>query len=90
MDFAKKLGADYTLLVKSRDGKETADQVEDLMGEKAEITIECSGVAQSIQTAIYVSRRASVCSLVRYCYNGMWKVMISMTGTEQGIFCMRL
>ncbi|KAL5005439.1 hypothetical protein ScPMuIL_018895 [Solemya velum] len=56
LDIAKKVGADYTLLVKSRDAKEVAEQLEDLMGEKAEITIECSGAAPSVQTAIYATQ----------------------------------
>jgi L-iditol 2-dehydrogenase len=52
---AKKIGADYTILVRSRDGQEVATQIEKAMGQKPEITIECSGAPPSIQTAIYVS-----------------------------------
>lgn len=55
LELAKKIGADYTILVKSRDGQEVAKQIEQVMGQKPEITIECSGAPPSIQTAIYVS-----------------------------------
>ena len=54
---AKAVGADYTVLVKSRDSQEVARQIEEVMGQKPEITIECSGAPPSIQTAIYVSYR---------------------------------
>lgn len=52
---AKAVGADYTVLVKSTDSQEVARQIEEVMGQKPEITIECSGAPPSIQTAIYVS-----------------------------------
>lgn len=54
LEMAKAVGADYTVLVKSRDGQEVARQIEEVMGQKPEITIECSGAPPSIQTAIYV------------------------------------
>lgn len=41
--------------VTSRDAKVTAQAVEEALGDKADISIECSGAAPSIQTAIYVS-----------------------------------
>ena len=68
---AKAVGADYTVLVKSRDSQEVARQIEEVMGQKPEITIECSGAPPSIQTAIYVS--CSICLKVlikkyRVCY----------------------
>lgn len=54
LEMAKAVGADYTVLVKSRDGQEVARHIEEVMGQKPEITIECSGAPPSIQTAIYV------------------------------------
>ena len=68
---AKAVGADYTVLVKSRDSQEVARQIEEVMGQKPEITIECSGAPPSIQTAIYVC--CSICLKVsikkyRVCY----------------------
>ena len=55
LDMAKSMGATYTLKVTSKDPREMAQQVEELMGVQPEITIECSGAAPSLQTAIYVS-----------------------------------
>ena len=51
---AKELGADYTIKVESRDGKEVAKKVMEVMG-PADKTIECTGVESSIHTGIYVS-----------------------------------
>lgn len=48
LEMAKAVGADYTVLVKSRDGQEVARQIEEVMGQKPEITIECSGAPPSI------------------------------------------
>ncbi|KAK7486799.1 hypothetical protein BaRGS_00021946 [Batillaria attramentaria] len=56
LDFAKTMGADGVIKVTSRDPKETAAQVEEVLGEKADITIECSGAPPSIRTAIYSTR----------------------------------
>jgi L-iditol 2-dehydrogenase len=52
---AKSMGATYTLKVTSKDPREMAQKVEELMGVQPEITIECSGATPSLQTAIYVS-----------------------------------
>lgn len=52
---AKELGADFQLAVKRGDGpQELAKSVEGILGAQPHITIECSGVESSIQTAIYV------------------------------------
>ncbi len=51
---AKELGADKIFKVTSRDPLENAKAIEEIMGEMPDITIECSGAAPSIQTAIYV------------------------------------
>ncbi len=53
---AKSMGADHTLLIKTRDGQEVAKQVEQAMGSLADVTVECSGAESSIQAGIYVSR----------------------------------
>lgn len=55
LDFAKKMGADAVIKVTSRDPKDTAAQVEEALGQKSDVTIECSGAPPSIRTAIYVS-----------------------------------
>lgn len=40
----KVVGVDYIVFVKSRDGQEVVRQIEEVMGQKLEIIIECSGV----------------------------------------------
>ena len=52
---AKELGADYTVKVESRDGKEVAEKIKNDFG-LADKTIECTGVESSICTGIYVSK----------------------------------
>ncbi|GLD47427.1 sorbitol dehydrogenase [Lates japonicus] len=56
---AKELGADFQLTVKRGDGpQQLAKSVEDLLGAQPHITIECTGVESSIQSAIYATRQA--------------------------------
>lgn len=58
---AKELGADFPLTVKREDGpEELAKRVEGLLGAQPHITIECTGVESSVQTAIYVSTATRV------------------------------
>lgn len=52
---AKKLGADHTVLIESRDAREVAQKIVNTIGSHPDVTIECSGAESSIQTAIYVS-----------------------------------
>uniref|UniRef100_A0A8C1Y695 Sorbitol dehydrogenase n=1 Tax=Cyprinus carpio TaxID=7962 RepID=A0A8C1Y695_CYPCA len=53
---AKEMGADFLLPVKKEDEpKEMAKKVEGMLGCMPQISIECTGVQSSIQTAIYVS-----------------------------------
>lgn len=52
---AKEIGADYVLKITSKDPLVAAQAIEETVGDKVDISIECSGAAQSIQTAIYVS-----------------------------------
>ncbi|CAF99680.1 unnamed protein product, partial [Tetraodon nigroviridis] len=52
---AKELGADFQLKVtKEVEPKQLAKNVEDSLGVQPHVTIECTGVESSIQTAIYV------------------------------------
>lgn len=51
---AKEMGADHTVLVKTKDGKQLAKRVESTLDAMPDITIECSGAESSIQTGIYV------------------------------------
>lgn len=52
---AKELGADYTIKVESRDGKEVAKKILEQLGTTADKTVECTGVESSIHTGIYAS-----------------------------------
>lgn len=60
---AKELGADISITVQREDSsQDLAKKVESLLGEQPHVTIECTGVEASAQTAIYVSvaRRAEM------------------------------
>ena len=52
---AKKLGADFPLLVDTKDACKMAEKVHAAMGCEPNISIECSGAEQSVQTGVYVS-----------------------------------
>ncbi len=55
---AKEIGADFLLHVKKEEEpKDMAKKLEGMLGCMPQISIECSGVQSSIQTAIYVSLR---------------------------------
>ena len=57
------LGADAVFLVKSRDGKEVADQIKSSFG-AATRTLECSGAESSIQTGIHATKSGGVLVIV--------------------------
>uniref|UniRef100_A0A4W4GLA3 Sorbitol dehydrogenase n=1 Tax=Electrophorus electricus TaxID=8005 RepID=A0A4W4GLA3_ELEEL len=62
---AKELGADFLLPVKREDvPQEMARRVEGMLGGQPQISIECTGVESSIQTAIYATRSGGVVVLV--------------------------
>ena len=54
---ALNLGAHHALRVDTRDPEEMARRVEEALGCKPDISVECSGAEPSIQTGIYVSIR---------------------------------
>jgi L-iditol 2-dehydrogenase len=54
---AKQLGVDYALKVNYKEPKEIAELVEQYFGDRAEITIECSGAPSCARTAIYVRKQ---------------------------------
>lgn len=58
------MGADFTLLVNTRDAQALAKKVEEMMGDMPDITIECSGAEASIQLAIYATRSGGCAVLV--------------------------
>lgn len=53
---AKELGADYVVKVTTRDPQAIAKAIEDAVGDKVDISMECSGVLNSQQAAVYVSK----------------------------------
>ena len=55
LQVAKEMGATYTVKVTTRDSRELARQIVDTLGCNPDRTMECSGAAPSIATAIYVS-----------------------------------
>ncbi|GAB5572498.1 sorbitol dehydrogenase [Prionailurus iriomotensis] len=61
---AKEVGADFVLQISKESPKEIASKVEDLLGCKPEVTIECSGVELSIQAGIYATRSGGTLVLV--------------------------
>lgn len=55
LQVAKEMGADCTLLVKTGDANNLAQQIKQMMGDMPDITIECSGAEPSICLGILVS-----------------------------------
>lgn len=67
---AKELGADFILPVKKEYiPQEMAKHVDDMLGGMPHITIECTGVESSIQTAIYVSTCSKAILIIVGCYS---------------------
>lgn len=65
LDMAKKLGADFPLLVSSKDPKEMAAKIVEMFGgDRPEIAIECSGAPPSVKTAIFATRSGGCVVLV--------------------------
>lgn len=72
LKMAAELGADETLKITSRDGKEVADQIQQVFGQ-ADRTIECTGAESSIQTGIFATKSGGVLVIV-----GMGKPVITL------------
>ncbi|XP_035698613.1 sorbitol dehydrogenase-like [Branchiostoma floridae] len=65
LEFARhQMGADVTVLVTSRDGREVADQVVQVLGCNPDVTIECSGAETSIHAGIYATEPGGVLMIV--------------------------
>uniref|UniRef100_A0A8C6SAU0 Sorbitol dehydrogenase n=1 Tax=Neogobius melanostomus TaxID=47308 RepID=A0A8C6SAU0_9GOBI len=65
LSMAKKLGADYAVTItKGNAPQALAKNVADMLGAPPQITIECTGVESSIQTAIYATQSGGVVVLV--------------------------
>ncbi|XP_074647632.1 sorbitol dehydrogenase-like [Tubulanus polymorphus] len=65
LNFAKKVGADHTLLIEKQQIPELVETiVATFGGEMADITIECSGAESSIRLGVYATRPCGVLQLV--------------------------
>ncbi|RUS88644.1 hypothetical protein EGW08_003603 [Elysia chlorotica] len=62
--FARELGADHTINVRGKSPQDVAAEVEELLGDKPNVTLECSGAQPSITTAVYATRSGGVVVLV--------------------------
>ncbi|KAM5178427.1 sorbitol dehydrogenase [Callospermophilus lateralis] len=61
---AKEVGADFTLQVSKESPQEIASKIENLLGCKPAVTIECTGAESCIQTGIYATRSGGTLVLV--------------------------
>uniref|UniRef100_A0AAV2LTK1 Sorbitol dehydrogenase n=1 Tax=Knipowitschia caucasica TaxID=637954 RepID=A0AAV2LTK1_KNICA len=74
LSMAKELGADFTVTVAKEDSPQSlAQTVGDLLGAPPTMTIECTGVESSVQTAIYATQSGGVVVLV-----GLGKEMVTV------------
>ena len=55
LEFSKSMGADHVIKVTTNDPKELANQIEVMMGDQPDVSIECSAVDFSFRTAIHVT-----------------------------------
>lgn len=56
LDFAKQLGADYTMLVSREDSEATlVARIHELLGEHPDRTFDCSGAQATVRLALMVS-----------------------------------
>lgn len=64
LEVAKQLGATYTIRVNTRDCRELANQISEIMGCQPDKTIECSGAQPAITTGIFATRSGGVMVLI--------------------------
>ncbi|KAF3830483.1 hypothetical protein GH733_004302 [Mirounga leonina] len=61
---AREVGADIVLQISKESPQEIASKVEDLLGCKPEVSIECTGAESAIQSGIYATRSGGTLVLV--------------------------
>ena len=79
---ALNLGAHHALRVDTRDPEEMARRVEEALGCKPDVSVECSGAAPSVQTGIYVSMtkvkqpqsKCQICLLFSLAVLSFWRL----------------
>jgi len=76
LKMASQLGADEVFIVKSRDGREVAEEIKKKFGQ-ATRTLECSGAESSIQTGIFATKAGGVLVVV-----GMGKSEVKIPLTD--------
>ena len=65
------MGADHVLKVNTDDPKQLADEIEQVLGEQPDVSIECSGVDFSFRTAIHVSNFYCLILFTSMCQVGL-------------------
>jgi len=77
LNFAKQMGVQKTLLIKpNMDTESLAQQVEELLGDSPNITLECSGAESSLNLAIYVTKDGGNVIMVGLNHN---KVLVALS-----------
>ncbi|PIK47400.1 hypothetical protein BSL78_15734 [Apostichopus japonicus] len=64
LEVAKKIGADFTFKVDTKDCREMAKKIQSSLGQQPDVTIECSGAPASVQTGIFSTKSGGVLVLV--------------------------
>ncbi|XP_071482458.1 sorbitol dehydrogenase-like [Diadema antillarum] len=64
LDKAVQLGADHAVLVDSKDVQEMVKRIHTALGDKPNITLECTGAPAALQTAIHATQIGGVVTLV--------------------------
>lgn len=82
---AKEIGADFLLPVKKEDtSQDIAKKVEGMLGCMPQISIECTGVQNSIQTAIYVLLENSI--LLSNLFECLILIILRPSCADDGVF----
>ncbi|XP_071498845.1 sorbitol dehydrogenase-like [Diadema antillarum] len=64
LDLAVQLGADHAILVDTKDVQEMVKRIHTALGDKPNITLECTGAPAAVQTAIHASQIGGVLAVV--------------------------
>ena len=75
---AQALGADHTIQVTKQDSQQLAKMITEQLGCQPDQTIECSGAASSIATAIYVSGHTAWFVTCSSCVMRQWRKCLLM------------
>ncbi|XP_018327547.1 sorbitol dehydrogenase [Agrilus planipennis] len=80
LEVAKKLGADYTILLKRGESEESLlNRIREALGDLATVSLDCSGVEQSVRIAIQATRSGGTAVLVGL--GGKENLSLPLSGT---------